>query len=95
VVLGWETSAEDWSAAIRNALQSPFVIQEKVNVASETFPSFIDNKVRMNQLYVDADPFIFMGTEVGGCLTRLSSASLLNVTAGAGSAIPTFLVGKK
>ena len=95
VVLGWETSPEDWNSAIRTALQSPYVVQEKVNVASETFPSYAENKLRMNKLYVDADPFIFMGKDVGGCLTRLSSASLLNVTAGAGSAIPTFLVERK
>jgi glutathionylspermidine synthase len=95
VVLGWETTPEEWQEAVQIALQSPFVVQEKVNVASESFPSFAENRLRFNKLYVDADPFIFMGVSVGGCLTRLSSASLLNVTAGAGSAIPTFILGKK
>jgi hypothetical protein len=30
-----------------------------------------------------------------GCLTRLSTASLLNVTAGGGSTVPTFVVDKR
>ncbi len=95
VILGWETTPDEWDAAIKTALLTPYVVQEKVNVASETFPSFAENQLRHNKLFVDADPFIFMGSSVGGCLTRLSSASLLNVTAGAGSAIPTFLLARK
>jgi hypothetical protein len=51
--------------------------------------------MELQKLYVDADPFIFMGKEVHGVLTRLSSAALLNVTAGHGSAVPSFVVGEK
>jgi hypothetical protein len=34
---------------------------------------------------------LFWGA-VSGCLTRLSSSALLNVTAGAGSVVPTYIV---
>lgn len=95
VVLGWVTSQEDWNAAIQTSLDQPSVVQEKVHVASEVFPSVANGKLEMHRLYVDSDPFIFMGTTVHGCLTRLSSAALLNVTAGHGSAIPTFLIDKR
>ncbi|PWT87584.1 MAG: hypothetical protein C5B54_12105 [Acidobacteria bacterium] len=95
VVLGWETSADNWNAAVKHALDQPTVVQEKVNVASEIYPSFVENKLEMHNLFVDADPFIFLGTTMHGCLTRLSSAALLNVTAGHGSAIPTFLIDKR
>jgi hypothetical protein len=37
------------------------------------------------------DPYLFDG-RAAGCLTRLSAAALLNVTAGAGSIVPTFVL---
>jgi uncharacterized circularly permuted ATP-grasp superfamily protein len=95
VVLGWETSQPDWEKAIRTALEEPHVVQEKVNVASEYFPFYAEGHLRKNRLYVDADPFIFMGAQTHGVLTRLSSASLLNVTTGHGSTVPSFVVQKK
>jgi hypothetical protein len=36
-------------------------------------------------------PYAAHGTIVDGCLTRLASVSLINVTAGGGSQTPTFL----
>jgi glutathionylspermidine synthase len=95
VVLGWDASDEEWNQALQTALIEPYVVQEKVNVASEDFPTFPDNRLQMQKLYVDADPFIFMGKTVGGCLTRLSSAALLNVTAGHGSAVPSFVLSNR
>ena len=35
------------------------------------------------------------GESVDGCLTRLSTDALLNVTAGGGSTVPTFVVEKR
>lgn len=95
VILGWVASQNEWDETIRSALREPYVVQEKVNVASENFPLYLENRLQMQRLYVDADPFIFMGKSVGGCLTRLSSAELLNVTAGYGSAVPSFVISKK
>ena len=37
------------------------------------------------------DPYLF-GGEVGGVMTRVSSSALLNLTSGAGSVVPTYLV---
>jgi len=39
--------------------------------------------------------FCFHGDTIGGCLTRLSTVTLLNVTAGGGSMIPAFLVRER
>ena len=94
VVLGWEADPQEWERTIRTALAEPYVVQEKVNVASEYFPYHADGHLRKGRLFVDADPFIFMGTVTHGMLTRLSSAALLNVTAGHGSTVPTFVVEK-
>ncbi len=95
VVLGWEASTDEWDRAIRDGLNAPTIVQEKVHIATDQFPVFSGGKLDFHQLFVDADPFIFMGTSVRGCLTRLSSASLLNVTAGGGSTIPSFIVTRK
>ena len=42
-------------------------------------------------LSIDHDPYLFWG-RVSGTLARVSSSALLNVTAGAGSVVPTYVV---
>ena len=41
---------------------------------------------------LDTAPFISHGQYMEGVLTRLSTSALLNVTAGGGSTVPTFVV---
>lgn len=94
VVIGWETSQNDWNDALRHALNEPYVVQERVKLPTEDFPMVIDGKLNVGPRLVDADPFIFQGRTVNGCLTRLSTVALLNVTAGGGSVVPTFIVEK-
>ncbi len=92
VVIGWECSPENWDETLRYALTTPYVVQERVQAAYEDFPSILDGRFDVSYRLVDADPFIFFGNSTNGCLTRLSSSALLNVTAGGGSVVPTFLV---
>jgi len=40
---------------------------------------------------MDMNPYLFDG-RAAGCLSRLSSSALLNVTSGAGSVAPTYVV---
>jgi uncharacterized circularly permuted ATP-grasp superfamily protein len=89
ITIGWETDADAWDAALSAALQSPFVVQERVTIAYEDYPALVDGKVVIGQRLVDSDPFLF-GSEVDGCLCRLSTVTLLNVTAGGGSTVPVF-----
>ncbi|HVA89399.1 MAG TPA: circularly permuted type 2 ATP-grasp protein [Chloroflexota bacterium] len=91
VVLGWETPATEWEAALRTALAASYVVQERVPTTQHTYPVWEDGTLRMVDLIVDLDPYVFAG-QVHGMLTRISSSSLLNVTAGAASTIPTFIV---
>lgn len=96
VVIGWETSSEAWEATLRDALTTPFVVQEKVKLVYRDFPMLLDDgSLDISPRFVDADPYIFYGKTVGGCLTRLSSVTLLNVTAGGGSVVPMFVLEKK
>ncbi|MDQ6772142.1 MAG: hypothetical protein M3024_04015 [Candidatus Dormibacteraeota bacterium] len=90
VVLGWTVSAEEWDRALAGALELPSVVQEAVEVPREPFPVLLD-AIEIHDLAVDMDPYLFHGRP-GGLLTRLSSSALLNVTAGTGSMVPTFLV---
>ena len=89
VFIGWETSEADWEAALATALASSYVVQEKVELARESFPELTDDGIRFRDLVVDLDPFVFQG-EVEGFLTRLSGTSLANVTSGGGQ-VPAFL----
>ncbi len=92
VVIGWETSAADWERAVQEALQTSYVVQAKVNIAREDYPMWADGQVVVGERLVDLDPFIWKGQYVHGALTRLSAQTLLNVTAGGGSTVPTLLV---
>ena len=82
VLLGWETNAEDWTAALRNALQTPYVVQERVNGLRTRIPAYSD-RVFLDEMYVDFNPFLFEN-KVEGALIRLSAGPLLNVTSGGG-----------
>jgi uncharacterized circularly permuted ATP-grasp superfamily protein len=95
VVIGWECDQEAWDRAIQTALNNPFVVQERVTIVERDFPQMIDGRLDVSPRFVDTDPYIFYGQEVAGCLTRLSSAALLNVTAGTGSVVPMFLIAPK
>jgi hypothetical protein len=94
IVVGWETPADAWDAALTEALHSPFVIQERVEIAYEDYPALIDGRLQIGRRLVDCDPFMF-GNQVQGCLSRLSTVTLLNVTAGGGSTVPVFVIEPK
>jgi uncharacterized circularly permuted ATP-grasp superfamily protein len=90
VILGWTVDAHEWEQVFITALTSSYVVQEKVEVPREPFPVLLEN-VHFLDLAVDCDPYLFWG-KVQGNLCRLSSSALLNVTAGAGSVVPTYIV---
>jgi uncharacterized circularly permuted ATP-grasp superfamily protein len=92
VVIGWEASAEDWNETLQQALNASYVAQERVDVIYRDFPAYIEGKLDISPRFVDANPYVFDGHTVHGCLTRLSSVALLNVTAGGGSVVPTLLL---
>ena len=96
VLIGWETEQTEWDAALAVAASEPTVVQERVQIAYEEFPAITANGgVTIDLRLVDSDPFLFRGERVHGCLCRLSSETLLNVTAGGGSIVPVFMVEEK
>jgi hypothetical protein len=95
IVLGWEVDQRSWEDAIRAALDEPYIVQQRVALPSEPYPSFVDGKVHVVDRMVDTAPYAAYGSYVDGCLSRLSTAALLNVTAGGGSQTPTFVVERR
>jgi uncharacterized circularly permuted ATP-grasp superfamily protein len=95
IVLGWQSDEASWDAAVERALASPCIVQERVTIGSEPYPSLVDGRVQIIDRMLDTAPFVCYGAQASGCLTRLSTAALLNVTAGGGSTVPLFLVSKR
>jgi uncharacterized circularly permuted ATP-grasp superfamily protein len=95
IVLGWEVGSSAWEEAVGVALRDPYVVQERVAVPKEPYPAWVDGRLDWSDRMVDTAPFVFYGQWADGCLTRISTAALLNVTAGGGSTIPTFVVEKR
>jgi uncharacterized circularly permuted ATP-grasp superfamily protein len=94
VLLGWETPAAEWAAALDRALADPpgtWVVQERIAVRREVFPQFDDEgRVTMRDMLVDLAPYLFRG-RMAGYLVRLSGTGLANVTSGGGQ-VPVFVV---
>ena len=82
IVMGWETDQTGWENAIKEALQDSYVVQEKAPIEKQEFPVY-DEKVSLETLLVDFDPFLFQNKCEGG-MVRLSDSSLVNVTQGGG-----------
>jgi hypothetical protein len=95
IVLGWTVDATQWDEAVRHALTEPYVAQERIVLPSEPFPALVDGKVHWSPRMLDTAPFVCHGQYVEGCLTRIATDPLLNVTAGGGSTVPTFVLAPR
>ncbi|NUR34279.1 MAG: hypothetical protein HOQ30_09730 [Gemmatimonadaceae bacterium] len=91
IVLGWEVSDQAWQASLHTALREPYIVQQRIALPKESYPGFVDGRVVFADRMVDTAPYVAYGGNVDGCLSRLATAALLNVTAGGGSQTPTFI----
>jgi hypothetical protein len=95
IVLGWEADSATWKQTIATALNEPYIVQQRIALPSEPYPSVVDGRVVFADRMVDTAPYVAYGDHVDGCLTRLATAALLNVTAGGGSQTPTFIAERR
>lgn len=95
IVLGWQVSESEWADAVQKARELPYVVQERILLPTEPYPSMVNGKLQITDRMLDTAPYVFYGSFVDGCLTRLATQDLLNVTAGGGSTVPTFVVDKR
>ena len=92
IVLGWTVDDAAWARAVERALAVPYVVQARVPIPYEPYAGLVDGRVALVDRMIDTAPFCSHGAVADGVLTRLSTAALLNVTAGGGSTVPTFVV---
>lgn len=92
IVLGWRATPEEWEATIALALREPHVVQDRIRLPFESYPSWEDGRLAFADRVLDTDPYVAFGSYMHGCLTRLSTDELVNVSAGGGSAVPTFVI---
>ena len=84
--------SEEWETALKTALNEPSIVQKRVALPTIPYASWVDDRVEIYDRMIDTNPFIWYGSYVDGCLTRLSTVALLNVTSGGGSTVPSFIV---
>jgi glutathionylspermidine synthase len=95
VVLGWLVDQRSWEQAVQTALAEPYIVQARITLPSEPYPTLENGRLQVSDRLVDTNPYVFHGTYVDGCLTRVSTEELLNVTAVGGSMVPTFVAAKR
>jgi len=71
---GRQTDEAGWERALRTALRTPYVVQERVDPMPVQFPVEIYGQVEMRDLMVDVQPQSFLG-KVQGCSCRITPAS--------------------
>lgn len=83
IFLGHKLTAAEWETSIQTALEGDFVVQEIIELRTEEFPVFTKERWGIQQMYVDTNPFLFLGKTVGA-MVRLSDSPVVNVTSGGG-----------
>ncbi|MGL6076836.1 MAG: hypothetical protein ACRC8S_22000 [Fimbriiglobus sp.] len=95
IVLGWTVDQAAWEASVQHAMSEPFVVQQKIHLPSEPYPSLVEGQLHVIDRMLDTNPYTAFGKFVHGCLTRISTDEMVNVTAGGGSTVPTMLIEKR
>jgi hypothetical protein len=95
IVLGWLVDEQEWDGAVVSALEAPHVVQERVEIPWELYPSLVEGRVHLGNRMLDTAPFAYYGEYMDGCLTRLGTDPLINVTAGGGSTVPSFVIQRR
>ncbi|HEY7338784.1 MAG TPA: hypothetical protein VH639_28100 [Bryobacteraceae bacterium] len=92
-VRGAEVDDLGWEKALRQAMRTPFVVQEVTEPARAVFPMLQYGSLMMKEMLVDVQPHAFL-SEVHGCSSWLDVASPASFSTLTGLA-PTFLLEGK
>ena len=90
--LGWEMDDTAWERALKQAMRTPYVVQEKVDAVRSLFPLMSFGILEFRELQVDVRPHAYLG-KVQGCSSWLSSGST-GFSSAEGLA-PTFILDPK
>jgi len=90
---GAATDDAGWEKALKQAMRSPYVVQEEIEPTRFTFPVFQYGALEMRDMRVDVHPHSFLG-KVHGCSSWLTAEAPSGFTTVAGLA-PTFVIDPK
>jgi len=89
---GWQLEAAEWERALKQAMRSPYVVQERVEAVRSIFPLMSFGQMELREMQVDVHPHAYLG-KVQGCSSWLSTG-----TTGFSSAagiVPTYILDSK
>ncbi len=72
-IRGWESDESSWHRALRQAMRSPYVVQEKVSVPATMFPIYQWGQMEMREMSVEVHPHLYVG-KMNGCSSYVSEA---------------------
>src|SRR5438132_9983590 len=90
--LGWEMDGAGWDRALKQAMRSPYVVQERVEPVRSVFPLMSFGHLEFREMQVDVHPHAYLG-KVQGCSSWLS-AGKAGFSSAAGI-VPTFILETK
>ena len=70
---GWEMDAASWDRALKQAVRTPYVAQERVEPARSVFPLMSFGNLEFREMQVDVHPHAYLGKVQGcsSCITRV------------------------
>jgi hypothetical protein len=89
---GWELDTAGWERAIKQAMRTPYVVQERVEPVKSVFPLMSYGHLEFREMQVDVHPHAYLG-KVQGCSTWLSMAQ--TGFSSAAGIVPTFILDSK
>jgi hypothetical protein len=90
---GWEMDASGWERALREAMRTPYVVQERVEPAKAIFPLQTYGNVEFREMRVDLHPHAYLG-KIAGCASWLAATGAGGFSTAAGLA-PTYILEAK
>jgi hypothetical protein len=89
---GWDLEASDWERALKQAMRSPYVVQERVEPVRSVFPLMNFGHLEFREMQVDVHPHAYLG-KVQGCSSWLSTGKV--GFSSASGIVPTFILDAK
>ncbi|MBZ5620317.1 MAG: hypothetical protein LAQ69_16555 [Acidobacteriia bacterium] len=89
---GWEMDGPEWERALKQAIRSPYVVQERVESVRSVFPLMSFGQLEFREMQVDVHPHAYLG-KVQGCSSWLSTGK--TGFSSAAGIVPTFILDSK
>jgi len=89
---GWEMDAAAWERALKQAMRTPYVVQERVEPVRSVFPLMTFGHLEFRDLQVDVHPHAYLG-KVQGCSSWVSTGK--TGFSSAAGIVPTFMIDPK